>query len=74
MKIVNEVHRKLGRFVDSLRAEERTLASIFKKTRFNSHIDFIRTCLGEKLIPSGFVVSRDVGHFSPWFKKRMEKA
>ena len=78
MKIVKEVHRKLGRFLESLQEEERTIAynygaSIFKKTRFQSPITFIKTCLEEKLIPSGFIVIRG-GHFSPQLRRRMDKA
>lgn len=59
MKIVQETHRLLMHLIDNLPQEYRNVSrnygvSIFKKTRFGSHVNFLRRCLKKSIIPNGF--------------------
>ena len=80
MKIYKEVHRKLMSFIDGILPDFKNVArsygiSIFKKTRFASHLDFLRTCLRKKVIPKGLTVtSGDNRHFAGHLKRRIQKA
>jgi hypothetical protein len=80
MKIYKEVHRKLMSFIDGISPDVRNVArsyglSIFKKTRFASHLDFLRTCLQRKIIPKGLTVSTgDNRSFPGHLRSRIQKA
>lgn len=63
MQLLKNIVRQLWQHVGVLPAESRTMAkqfgmSTFDKTRFSSHLGFIRRCLNMKVIPSGFKINR----------------
>ena len=66
-------------FTDDFALQKRNLAlvcgrNIFKKTRYHSHMNFIHTCLKEKLIPVGFRISRNDNSLAQRFQPGLRKA
>ena len=63
MKVLKSIHKQLCTYVTQLPTDLRSRAihlgsATFRKTRFNSHITFIRQCLDLKIIPKGFKLTR----------------
>ena len=56
MDILYQRLRKIVQRLPSIAKSECLLygRSVFLKTRMNSHVQFIRTCLSENIIPNGF--------------------
>ena len=47
--------------------------SVFSKTRFSSHLSFLRTCLDEKVVPYGFKIQHHSTQLSKGLQKRADK-
>lgn len=80
MKILKNIHRRLMIFIDGIDEHFKSVAqiygiSVFKKTRFSSHIVFLRDCLEKKVIPKGFLVSRNTpSSVSGFIRQKIDKA
>ena len=79
----NEVSKALSHLKDSVKNFGLSLdverlwmrfgISTFNKTRFDSHISFIRTCLKERVIPNGFQLHFHHGNSSRFFNSKCRK-
>ena len=62
MKILKNICHALGTFLQGVPNQDRAMArvyglQIFAKTRYYSHMKFIKTCLENDIIPNGFKIS-----------------
>ena len=79
MRILKEVTRKLFQYIENFSAHTKPVAkqlgvAVFRKTRFNSHICFIRDSLRQKIIPNGFKLQHNSADLPPSFQRRNVRA
>ena len=79
MQLTKTIYKGLCSFVKGLPAVDQTMArsyglSIFAKTRFYSHLSFLRKCLDKDVIPNGFRISRSSNVSSYTLSRQTERA
>ncbi len=80
MQLQNILHRELCQVADRFQGQginnliHSYGQAVLKKTRFHSHVDFLRTCLKQKVIPKGFQTSYHGVHLSRTLQERAMKA